>query len=85
MPVDVAQAGRSNLHAKLVGAGMKITILAVDQWLYRERIPSETLATMLHMSMLDGEPLDLTLFTKRDNQLSRPDTPDLNSISSLLD
>lgn len=77
--------GRSCLHAKLVGAGMKITVRAIDQWLYRNRIPSDVLATLLRLSILDGEPLDLMRFTRRTGDNPRPDTPDLRAIDSLLD
>lgn len=75
--------GRSALHAKLVEAGHKITVRAIDQWLYRGTIPSGFLATMLRLSVLSGEPLDLSKFTKKADQQSRPDSRE--PIDSLLD
>ncbi|WP_223518226.1 hypothetical protein [Pseudomonas sp. BF-R-21] len=75
--------GRSNLHARLLESGEKITIRAIDQWLYRGRIPSAVLATMLRLSVLSGEPLDLAKFTKRADQQQRPDSRE--PIDSLLD
>ena len=75
--------GRTDLHAKLTKAGHKITIRAIDQWLYRGRIPSGQLAAMLRLSVLSGDPLDLAKFTKQADQQSRPDTRE--PIDSLLD
>jgi len=76
--------GKASLHAKLVGAGMKLNIRTIEQWLYRKRIPATVLATMLRLSVTDGQPLDLAAFTRRVSD-SRPDTTDLRAISSLLD
>jgi hypothetical protein len=75
--------GRTELHAKLVKAGHKITIRAIDQWLYRGRIPSDVLASMLRLSVLSGEPLDLAKFTKNADQQQRPNSRE--PIDSLLD
>lgn len=74
--------GRADLHAKFNKAGHKLTIRAIDQWLYRGRIPSDVLATMLRLSVLSGEPLDLAKFTKTDQQ-NRPEPRE--PIDSLLD
>lgn len=75
--------GRTELHVKLVKAGHKITIRAIDQWLYRGRIPSDVLASMLRLSVLSGEPLDLAKFTKNADQQQRPNSRE--PIDSLLD
>jgi hypothetical protein len=77
--------GRTGIHAKLVGAGMKITVRAVDQWLYRDRMPTNVLATLIRVSIIDGHPLDLASFTRRSGDEHRTLTPDLNAISTLLD
>jgi hypothetical protein len=77
--------GRSGIHAKLVASGMKLTVRAVDQWLYRERIPSAVLATLIRVSIIDGRPLNLAQFTCRSDKTPRSTNPDLITLSTLLD
>lgn len=74
--------GRTMLHQKLTDAGMVLTIRAIDQWLYRGRVPTDAIATMLSLSVADGVPLDFNDFLKGTTK----DRPVISEpISSLLD
>lgn len=75
--------GRTDLHNKLKDVGYTITVRGIDQWLYRGRIPADALAAMLALSVLSGDALDLSKYTKQTDQQRRPEPRE--PIDSLLD
>lgn len=75
--------GPKQLHTRLAADGHSVTIKAVNQWVNRNRIPSDWLTVLSVYADQDGEPLHLRDYLLREGPSPRQPSAGDNDMTFL--